>query len=171
MAPGEWTPFAAQGLGRALVSVSARGGLTASLHRESEEGPIWLLTQNEGTDGSDASAAPAYDGPASCMDGDSLVIGDVMLSPSNTVTTSAAGRLQHPIVSAAGAWLTVFEQVALPVNVIVREFDSEGMLISTLPLDFPADPAMTLRSMLPRLRTWSRRHRTGRMPTRTTTYP
>lgn len=171
MEPGEWRPLAAQGLGRALVSVSAGGGFTASLHRESKEGPIWLLTKNEGAEGSDASAAPTYEGPASCIDGDFLVLGSVKFSPSNVVTVGVADRVQSPKVGAEGAWLTVFERVSVPADVIVREFDSAGVLVSTWALDFPADPPMTLRMMLCRVRTWSRRHRSGRMPTRTTTYP
>jgi len=168
---GEWTPFAAQGLGRALVSVSAGDRLTASLHRESQKGPIWLLTESEDAKGSDASAAPTYDGPASCMVDDFLVIGGVALSPSNAVTAGLSGRFQHPPVNAESAWLTVFEGVAPPVTTIVREFDGAGLLISTLALDFPADPPLTLGSTLRRVRTWTRRHRTGRMPRRTTTYP
>ncbi len=171
MTPDDWPPFGAEGLGKPLVSVSAGDGLTAALHRQNETGPIWLLTEEDDVEGGGASAAATCEGPASCLVGDSLVIGDVMLSPRNVVTVGLPGRIQHPTASAEGVWLTVFERVALPVNVIVREFDGAGGLISTLELDFPADRPITLRSMLWRARTWGRRHRTGQMPTRTTTYP
>jgi len=157
----------------ALASV-ARPGYEACLHAEPATQQLWLVEHRNDSHGEDWTATPARGALAASFAGGTLVVGGRASLPTVDLEAAVGACVRHPRVNAHGAWLTIFDDLELPFDCIVRDSDGAGSCVQQQTLDFPADPAVGIVGRL--ARTGSRlvfglRLRLGRLPRGTHSYP
>lgn len=160
-------------LGPPLAAIS-RPGLEVRLHLDAVTQQLWLFEHRIDAHGEDWSAAPTQEAIVTSLTQGTLVVGGRM--PVSVVHIEAiigfqVHRLQP---TTRGAWLTTFDAVELPFELVVRGLDRAASCLVEHALDFPADPRSGLRSRLGstcRRLAVAVRARLGRLPRGTHSYP
>jgi len=135
---------------------------------------LWLVEHGADALGEDWTATPARDTVATSFAQGRLLVGGRPGLHVTQVEARVDARVQRPALASQGAWLTSFEGLALPFELVVRELDGAGSCVEELVLDFPTDPPVTLRRRLAGARTCfalGLRKRTRRPAKGTHSYP
>jgi hypothetical protein len=144
------------------------------MHVEPASQQLWLVEHRNDPHGEDWTATPAHGTLATSFARGRLVVGGRASSPTVRIDAAVDAWVQHQTLSAHGAWLTIFDDLELPFECIVRDLDGAGSCIQQHTLDFPVDPPEgvigRLASTCRRL-AFGLRHRFGRMPRGTHSYP
>lgn len=162
-----------EGLGSPLASVS-RPGLEASLQVEVATQRLWLVEHRNDAHGEDWTATSAHDGLASSFARGTLVVGGRVSPPIVQIQAVVGGRAQSPRPGPHGAWLTVVDDLELPFECVVDGLDDAGVRIQQRTLDFVVDPPSSVGGRLGNARRRFAsllRHRLGRLPRGTHSYP
>ncbi len=144
------------------------------MHLESRSQQLWLVERRSDSHGEDWTATPANGAVATSFAQGRLVVGGRASLPTVGIEAAVGACLQHPSLSTHGAWLTIFDDLDLPFDCIVRNLDGAGSCVQQHTLDFPADPPESIVGRLASTRrrlSFGLRHRFRRLPRGTHSYP
>jgi len=160
-------------LGSPLVSIS-RPGHEASLHLDVGTQQLWLAEHRTDSHGEDWTAASTHDAVTTSFAQGTLIVGGLLSPPIVRVEALVGDRVQRPSPVSQEAWLAIFDGLELPFECIVRGLDDAGTCVQESTLDFPVDSQASVAGRLADARrrfAFGLRHRFGRMPKGTRSYP
>lgn len=160
-------------LGPALLTISGPS-YTASLHLQLDTQRLWLVERGNEAGGEDWSAVASDSSLVTSYGSGTLIVGGRASTPIVAIDATAGLSSRRMSTATAGAWLTSFEDLSLPFELVVRAIDAQGTCVEVATLDFPADAPSMLAARLAdaaRRTVISLRARLGHLPKRMRSYP